>query len=354
MYSKLLADKYAPNSLDDIQHNDEAVKMLKNLAGKANIPHLIVKGERGTGKKTLLKLFLQEKYGNYTTYNTSMMFKIPGKTDGKTMNLLASKYHYQFNPNVHNTYDRTLLKLFINEISYRSISGLSYRIVIIEDADLLTVEAQESLRKTLETYIHICRFIFICNNEGRIIDPIYSRCAVISVNAPTVDEIINILTPVVEQEETSDVDVVEIANASRRNLRVAFQLLEKKILGFDNIFYDPIHKLCDDIVQILIKGTIIADMMDSVRQIIYKIVNHRIDTNIIIYDLLSSLLDKLPKKAHNERYLLCLKASEIDESIRQSSKSIYHIEGFCLYAMSVIKSLTTTKKRQPKIQVRKT
>lgn len=353
-------DKYEPESLDKIHHNEEVCKFLNSMSHSKDMPHIIIQGNRGSGKKLLARLFLKKKYGKFDTSNTKMFFKIQGKTDDKsTINLLASSYHYQFNPNNHNIYDRTLLKLFLNEITYSIISKIDYRIIIIEDADQLSTEAQESLRKTLETHISNCRFIFISNNEGKIIDPIRSRCAVVRVHAPTKEQIKVILNSIYQSEtgkndEPSALD--DISTSCERNIKVAISYLESYLLDPDNFDIkrcNPVMTLCEEIITIIIKGTDIANIMDKVREIIYSLVNYCVAHKVILDYILQATLNKIPKQYHNEKYQICLKAAERDQSLRQSSKGIYHVEGFCLYIMRIIKDVMGVQKKKKMVVKKK-
>jgi replication factor C subunit 3/5 len=280
-----------------------------------------------------------------------MHLKIPGKTEEKELHALASRYHYQLNPNIHHIYDRTLMQSFIDAIvQCEIISSIPYRIIIIEDADLLTIEAQESLRKTLETYIHTCRFIFLSNREGHIIDPIYSRCVKVELNAPTESEIKHILTTICTEEVGDPVpdDIyTQIIKGSQRDLSKAHRYFEKYIMrrkcGLNAVFdirqYDSVYNYCCLIIDTIISGTDIVGTMDNVRSYLYELVNYCTDNKELIYILLEISLSKIPKSSHTERYMLCNMASVRDESIRQSSKSVYHVEGFCLYIFGIIKTL---------------
>lgn len=359
----LLSDSAVPTSLLNLDHNIEVNKYLYCLAHSKCMPHLIIQGMSGSGKKLRIALFLKEKYGNFNTSTTTMWFKLPGKSEEKSMTLLASRYHYQFNPNIHNMYDRVLMQAFINEIiHYKLITGIPYRIIVIEDADLLTVEAQEALRKTLETHIETCRFIFLCNNEGRIIDPIYSRCNRITVVSPNRSEITSILSSIAKRD---NIDVpsqvyTSIIDSSHNDLRKALNLFEKYLLtldddkGDDHIFnakdHDSVYKHCNNIIDIIAKGSDLAATMDKVRLTLYELVNYCADHRYLILVLLEISVQRIPKSAHNERYMLCTKASEIDESIRQSSKAIYHVEGFCVFILAVIKTIMEQRKPKKKTQ----
>jgi replication factor C subunit 3/5 len=350
----LFADKYQPTSLSNIDYGAHVSKVLYSLAHSDQLPHLIIEGARGSGKKVRANLFLKEKYGTFNTNRVLMHLKIPGKTEEKELHTLASRYHYQLNPNIHNIYDRTLMQSFIDAVvQCEIISSIPYRIIIIEDADLLTIEAQESLRKTLETYIHTCRFIFLSNREGHIIDPLYSRCVKIEINSPLESEIKSILSNI-SKDELSGTDMVvpdeiynQIIHGSQRDLSRALRYFEKYIMrikcGLDPKFdirqYDSVYNYCCQIIDTIISGTDIVGTMDNVRSYLYELVNYCTDNKELLAILLDISLSKIPKTCHTERFLLCNMASVRDESIRQSSKSVYHVEGFCLYIFGIIKTL---------------
>jgi replication factor C subunit 3/5 len=358
----LLVDKNVPVSLAEVNHNPDVCRFLARLAHVRSMPHIIIHGKRGTGKKLFANLYLKEKYGSFETNSTTMTFKIKGKTEDKSsMHLLASRYHYQINPKNNNTYDRTLLKLFLGELSYNLISNIDYRIIIIEDADLLTIEAQESLRKTLETHINTCRFIFLSNNEGKIIDPLWSRCAIVRVNAPTKADLSRILTSVYTEEvgapsPSQESVIAAIAETCESNILTAINYLECYLLDesdFDIKRCNPIMNECDEIINIIIKGNDITTAMEKCREKIYALVNYCVEHHVILEYMLAAALKRIPKQYHNERYLLCLKASDRDRSLRLSSKGIYHLEGFCLYIMNVIKDVMVTQKKKQTVVLKK-
>ena len=357
----LYADKYQPSSLLDLDYGETVGKVLHALAHTDQLPHLIIEGVRGSGKKTRANLFLKEKYGTFNTNSVVMHIELPGKTEEKELHVLASRYHYQINPNIHNIYDRTLMQAFIDSVvQCEIISSIPYRIIIIEDADLLTIEAQESLRKTLETYIQTCRFIFLSNREGHIIDPLYSRCVKIDVSSPTEVEIKDILKKICVAEtdkvgEVPDTIYDEIIKGSQRDLSRALRYFEKYIIrckytGAESTFnireYDSVYNYCCQIIDTIISGTDIVGTMDAVRSYLYELVNYCTDNKELLPILLNVSLSKIPKTCHMERYLLCNMASVRDDSIRQSSKSVYHVEGFCLYVFGVVKTMMEQNSKQ--------
>lgn len=352
MNRELLTDKYRPQSLAELSFNPTVNSFLSTIAKYTDMPHLIVEGPRGSGKKLRVQLYLKEKYGSFPTFSRTLNMDI-GKSTEKAIHTLYSTYHHQLNPSIHNIYDRSLMQCFTSEIIHtRLIANIPYRIIVIEDADLLSIEAQESLRRTLETCIRNCRFIFLVNNEDTMIPALYSRCITIKVSAPTVDEIVDILEKAaVAEGATLGRNILrDIASASGRNLQTSLHTLNKLLITNSKVFsraeYDNIYRYGVEIVDTIIKGQNIVTIMDKVRTLLYEIVNYCVDCKKLLPLLLNITLDKLPNNAHNERYELCCAASERDESIRISSKDIYHIESFCLYILKTVKSLMLTKQRQ--------
>ena len=237
MPRELLTDKYRPKSLKELDFNHNVNKFLIALAksSEADMPHLILEGCRGSGKRLRTELFLKEKYGEFRTRNTELLLDIPGKTEKKSIHTLTSPYHYQLNPNIHSIYDRSLIQVFITEIlQYRVLTGVPYRIIVVEDADLLSTEAQESLRRTLETCISTCRFIFLVNREDKLIPPLYSRCIKIKLSSPTIDEIYNIAEKINIEENFGihNTEIISIAKECDRDLMKAIQYLYRFHLLF--------------------------------------------------------------------------------------------------------------------------
>ena len=361
MPRELLIDKYRPKCLADLSFNQQVNSFLKSIAEKKDMPHLIIEGPRGSGKKLRTELYLKEKYGDFKINSRTLNLELPGKSDTKAVHTLYSRYHHQFNPSIHNIYDRSLMQCFINEVVHTSLLfDIPYKIVIVEDADLLSTEAQESLRRTLETCVKTCRFIFLVNNENRIISPIYSRCITVKTSAPTEQEIVEILSNVCEKEgqQIKPNILSEIAGSCNRNLQKALNILQRYLLfkpdRFNRMEYDHVYRYCNGIVDTLIKAKTLVTAIDRIREILYELVNFCVDCKTLLPVLLEIALDKIPECAHDERYELSEVASQRDLTIRNSSKDIYHVESFCLQIYKVVKGLMLTKQKEiPKIVVKK-
>nr|QBK88436.1 MAG: replication factor C protein [Mimivirus LCMiAC01] len=154
-------DKYRPKKLDDIIYQNAVVSMLKTVIKKGNLPHLLLYGPSGCGKTSVALCIAMELFG-------------PRKIKDRIIELNAS--------------DERGINVVRNKIISFAKGAIGngdpkypsppYKIIILDEADAMTTEAQSALRKTIEKYSHITRFIFICNYIRPIIGPIISRCVI--------------------------------------------------------------------------------------------------------------------------------------------------------------------------------
>ena len=153
MVSEIWTEKYRPSEFSELVGQEEIVKRVKSLTDAMNIPHLLFAGPAGTGKSTLALIVVKELYGknwkdNYLELNAS---------DERGISIVREKVK---------NFART-----------KSLGQVPFKIIFLDEADALTPEAQQALRRTMENYSKTCRFILSCNYSSKIIDPIQSRCA---------------------------------------------------------------------------------------------------------------------------------------------------------------------------------
>ena len=154
MSSEIWTEKYRPSTFPDVVGQEDIVKKAQSLTNSLNIPHLLFIGPAGTGKSTLALIIVKELFGknwreNYLEFNAS---------DERGINIIREKVK---------NFART-----------KSIGNVPFKIIFLDEADALTPEAQQALRRTMENYSSTCRFILSCNYSSKIIDPIQSRCAI--------------------------------------------------------------------------------------------------------------------------------------------------------------------------------
>jgi replication factor C small subunit len=168
----LWVEKYRSSNLDSYVGNENIKKTIQQYLNQNDIQNFIFYGPAGTGKTTLAKLIVNNLDCDYLYINAS---------DERGIETIRDK-----------------VQGFASVASFKSL-----KVVILDEADFLTIQAQASLRNIIETYSRTTRFILTCNYVERIIDPLQSRCQVLKIIPPSKQEIAKHVAGILEQEEVS-------------------------------------------------------------------------------------------------------------------------------------------------------
>jgi len=153
MSFEMWAEKYRPKYLSQMVNQKDIVERLESFAKSRNVPHCIFAGPPGTGKTTAALCLAHDLYGE--AYRGNLMEL--NASDERGINVV-----------------RETIKTFAR---IRTLGEIPFKILILDEADNMTGDAQQALRRTMERYTETCRFILIANYSGKIIEPIQSRCA---------------------------------------------------------------------------------------------------------------------------------------------------------------------------------
>lgn len=342
---RLFVDKYSPNTFADIKFNHIAAKRLQACSRSNNIPHLIISGGNGSGRKTFANLYLKSKYHVDDLHVRCQTMEIKSANKSIELQLLYSDYHYQIDPSIHGVYDRIIVQGFIKDILQTKPCNVPYHSIIINNADHLTFEAQQSLRRTLEKNINNCRFIFIISQELTLIDSLVSRCVQIRLAAPTDCQILEVLEHICASERIiyEKKQLHQVATYSQRNLSKALNLLQYLYLKFPRMLvtvsainFDDINmndKYIHDLALKLISVKNPIDLL-NLRTTLYDLLVQCVEPIKIMKSLFHTIFDYLGKSTMNDRddkkHQLVQILSKYENTLRQGSKPIYHIEAFCL------------------------
>ncbi|KAK5146005.1 putative replication factor C 38K chain [Cryomyces antarcticus] len=343
----LLVDKHRPRSLDALSYHQDLSERLRSLAQSGDFPHLLVYGPSGAGKKTRIVATLKELYGPgvekikidsrvfQTTSNRKLEF-----------NIVASVYHLEITPSDVGNYDRVVVQDLLKEVAQTQQVYLSarqrFKVVVINEADHLTRDAQAALRRTMEKYSPNLRLILLANSTSNIIAPIRSRTLLVRVAAPTETEICHVLKRVGGKEGWKEVEVLNkrIAAESGRNLRRALLMFEA-VHAQNEIVNDstPIPPPDWEALIEQIAGEIIAEHTPArilqVRAKLYDLLTHCIPATTILKTLTWKLIPKIDDalKADVVRW-----SAFYEHRIRMGTKVIFHLEAFVAKFMYLLES----------------
>jgi replication factor C small subunit len=173
----LWAEKYRPKSLDEVVNQREIVERLKRFVAEKNIPHMLFAGSPGTGKTTIAHALAHDLYGeNYRQYMLEL-----NASDERKIEVI-----------------RTKVKEFARS---KVVGDVPFKIVLLDEADNMTSDAQQALRRLMELYSANTRFILTANYPSKIIEPIQSRCAVFRFVPLKREDVVKRLMYICEEEK---------------------------------------------------------------------------------------------------------------------------------------------------------
>jgi len=196
----LWVEKYRPDNLDTYIGNEHLKDKVSAYLESGDLPHLLLYGKAGTGKTTLAKILVKNIECDYLYINAS------DENNVETV--------------------RTKVKNFASTMGFKD-----YKIIILDECDYVTPNAQAALRNLMETFSKHCRFILTCNFVERIIDPIQSRCQSFQIIPPSKKEVAKHTHDILLKENVmSDMndlkvlidsgypDIRRVINAAQRNV----------------------------------------------------------------------------------------------------------------------------------------
>jgi replication factor C subunit 3/5 len=233
MDNSLWIEKYRPLNIDKFCFHQPTLKNLKTLVQQEDFPHIIFYGPSGSGKRTLIKACLCAIYG---VGSNKVKLKIKefeyGVSSKVECAVVSSNYHFEVTPAEAGIHDKVIIQKLIKDaassMQLESEKQRSFKVVVLNDVDYLTKEAQAGLRRTMEKYMGNCRIFMNCENISKVILPVRSRCLLIRVGLPTETELHGLLQKIAQKEcvMASDDLLWRIAKESNRNARRGIMLLQ--------------------------------------------------------------------------------------------------------------------------------
>ncbi|KAK4195323.1 P-loop containing nucleoside triphosphate hydrolase protein [Triangularia verruculosa] len=341
----LIVDKHRPRSLDALTYHDELSERLRSLAQSGDFPHLLFYGPSGAGKKTRIVATLKELYGpgvekikiDARVFQTSSNRKLE-------FNIVASVYHLEITPSDVGNYDRVVIQDLLKEVAQTQQvdqqARQKFKVVVINEADHLTRDAQAALRRTMEKYSPNLRLILVGESTAGIIAPIRSRCLLVRVARPTIEEVKGVLGESCKKEGWGVQEglLERVARESGRNLRKALLILEavyaqnEKVTDNTPIPPPDWEGLIEQIAQEIMAEHTPARIL-QVRSKLYDLLTHCIPPTTILKTLTFKLMPLIDDALKPE----VIKWSAFYEHrIKTGTKVIFHLEAFVAKFMRIL------------------
>lgn len=335
--------------------NTSTAATLKAVVKQGDCPHTLFYGPPGAGKKTLILAMLRELYGPsaakvHVEYKPWKITLPSGSTKEIEFATVSSAYHIEINPSDVGTNDRYVVQEIIKDMARSRPIGTSgektYKILILNEVDKLSKEAQAGLRRTMEKYASACRLVLVCNNVSKVIEPLRSRCLLVRVGAPQAAQCVDLLTKVSTQEGLGVPSglINSIVASSRRNMRRALLSMEAMAVragGDADALTDNTPVIVPDWEMYLkeIAGDIMRDQSAKnlfvVRGKLYELVVNCIPPEVILRTLVRELCMTLDDELKRQAVEL---AATYEWRLQQGQKAIFHLEAFVAKFMSVFKN----------------
>ncbi len=234
----LLVEKYRPTTLEYYVGNENIKEVIQKYLNQNDIQNFIFYGGAGTGKTTLAKIIVKNLDCDFLYLNAS---------DENGIDTIREK-----------------VKGFASTASFKGI-----KVVILDEADFITIQGQAALRNVIETFSRSTRFILTCNYIERIIDPIQSRCQVLKIVPPSKLDTAKHTAWVLDQEEISyeTGDIKSIVNQYYPDLRKMLNTIQSSTIN-NKLLLDKDVLVSSNYMLSIIKELSTSKNWKNIRQII--------------------------------------------------------------------------------------
>ena len=202
MSNYIWVEKYRPSNLDTYIGNEHLKSKVDIYLESGDLPHLLLYGKAGTGKTTLAKILVNNIECDYLYINAS---------DENSVDTVRNK-----------------VRQFASTVGFKDL-----KVIILDECDYITPNAQAALRNLMETFSKHCRFILTCNYVERIIDPIQSRCQSYQVIPPSKSEVAKHLHNILVQENVIDTveDIKILVDSSYPDIRRVINSAQRNVVN---------------------------------------------------------------------------------------------------------------------------
>ncbi len=237
---QIWTEKYRPSDFKEVVGQETIVERIAALVDSKQVPHLLFAGPAGCGKSTISLIIAKKLFGKDWRQN----FMESNASDERGIGVIRSKVK---------DFART-----------KTIGNVPYKIIFLDEADALTPDAQNALRRTMESYSNSCRFFLSCNFSSKIIEPLQSRCCVFRFKQITDSEIKKRLDHIIKEEnvniEPKAIDA--ICKLSGGDVRKSINLLQTAAINMKKVTEKSVYDVASiaepedikNMIELALKG----------------------------------------------------------------------------------------------------
>lgn len=324
---KLWVEKYRPGKLDEVVHQTEVVSMLRETLNTGDLPHLLLYGPPGVGKTSTILAMAMQLFGPRVYRDRVIELNA---SDERGINVVRNKIV---------TFSKTA-------IGYKDpkYPCPPYKIIILDEADAMTTEAQSALRKTMEENCKITRFCFICNYINQIIDPIASRCVKFRFKPLPEDLLINKLKSITACEgmELEEGAYQQLSSVSDGDMRKGIMLLQNLKYSKDQkcITKQDVCIMANSITEVqlnMIKKVCIQNRSKNISKIVNLVKQIRAFSypifNVLKYT--HELVINEPTLNDRQKAIICLHFAKTEKRLIDGGDEYLELLSVCMCIKSV-------------------
>ena len=353
IYNDILYDRH--NNLLKIMFNNNILENiskirnlpnieLKKIFNNNNFQHLIIYGPSGSNKEYIINKLLEQIYGKNEIELKDIEYTISGYSNiNINITIKQSKNHIIIEPN-SNGFDKYLIQEIIKNYAKSEILNIinknkMFKIIIINKIYNLSYYAQAALKRTMEKYSNICKFILITDQLSKVITPLISRCLCIRIPLATNPEIFKNLL-YISIKENINISYQKLNNIiikSDNNITTAIWLFEmyKYNCNYDNNWEDIINKII--LIIIKINKNNIFSSLKKIREYFYILFITNISSQLIINKIMIKLLKHI--NLIEIKYKIINLSSIYDKRLMLGTRNIIHFEAYIIKIIEILNIL---------------
>ena len=312
--------KYKPKNFDDFVYHDNIVNIIKNSL--TNLPHIIFYGPNGVGKTCLIKIIINSIYRPHTIRRNVLQLSA---ADQRGIGVVRKE-----------------IKAFAKQSVY--LNEGCFKLVILDEVDSMSFEAQSALRRIMETYSKTTRFCFICNSINKVSNPIVSRCVKFLFKQIPKDNIKKRLMYIAKSENLSKIKlnviskICEISNGDLRKSINLFEMLSNSSENLNDLTNDLDYltgKIDDELINRLL-NVIIDRNFDKILDFIFDIFYQGYSPKDILSSIFKNILEN-DEISDNKKIKIFKYLSSTDKSISIGGDQNLNILNFCYKYLDIVK-----------------